>query len=100
MIVKKMNRIGRNYDNFTAHQLLFYVFSMMAITSAIGVISLKIQCAPFCLWSFTFFNVAAIWMLLEAEFLAIALSACLCWCGDGVIFICGDDDLILRVSRS
>ncbi len=54
----------------TVHILLFYFFAFIAVASAIGVITLRntIHCAVSLL--LTFFCVAALFVLLEAEFLA------------------------------
>jgi NADH-quinone oxidoreductase subunit J len=59
--------------NITAHQLLFYVFSTLAIASGIWVILSKNPVRAVLSLVFTFINMAAIWLLLEAEFLAIVL---------------------------
>jgi NADH-quinone oxidoreductase subunit J len=54
-------------------QIVFYTFSTMLVFSAIMVISVRnpVHSALFLVLSF--FSSAAIWLLLEAEFLAIAL---------------------------
>ena len=53
--------------------IVFYVFAAVMVFSAFMVITVKnpVQAALFLV--LTFFSCAAIWMLLEAEFLAIAL---------------------------
>lgn len=53
--------------------IVFYVFATVMVFSAFMVITVKnpVQAALFLV--LTFFSCAAIWMLLEAEFLAIAL---------------------------
>ncbi|MCW8899858.1 MAG: NADH-quinone oxidoreductase subunit J [Gammaproteobacteria bacterium] len=53
--------------------IVFYVFAGIMVFSALMVITVKnpVQAALFLV--LTFFSCAAIWMLLEAEFLAIAL---------------------------
>jgi NADH-quinone oxidoreductase subunit J len=54
-------------------ELLFYAFSALLIVAAVGVISARnpVHCALFLVWAF--FNSACIWLLMEAEFLAIVL---------------------------
>jgi NADH-quinone oxidoreductase subunit J len=53
--------------------LLFYVFAAVLVLAALGVITARnpVHCALFLV--FAFFNSAVIWLLLEAEFLAITL---------------------------
>src|SRR5512146_1300347 len=53
--------------------LLFYVFGAILVISALGVITARnpVHCALFLV--FAFLNSAVIWLLLEAEFLAITL---------------------------
>lgn len=57
----------------TVPQLAFYFFSTLAILSAIMVIFSKNSVRAVLYLIFTFFCMAGIWMLLEAEFLAIVL---------------------------
>jgi NADH-quinone oxidoreductase subunit J len=54
-------------------ELLFYAFSALLIIAAVGVITARnpVHCALFLVWAF--FNSACIWLLMEAEFLAIVL---------------------------
>jgi NADH-quinone oxidoreductase subunit J len=54
-------------------EILFYAFSAVLIVAAVGVITARnpVHCALFLVWAF--FNSAVIWLLLEAEFLAIVL---------------------------
>jgi NADH-quinone oxidoreductase subunit J len=54
-------------------EILFYAFSAVLVVSAVGVITARnpVHCALFLVWAF--FNSAVIWLLLEAEFLAIVL---------------------------
>ena len=54
-------------------EILFYAFSAALVVAALGVITARnpVHCALFLVWAF--FNSAAIWLLLEAEFLAIVL---------------------------
>ena len=54
-------------------QLLFYAFALVLFAAALGVITLRnpVHCA-LCL-VVTFFTSAAIWLLIQAEFLAIVL---------------------------
>lgn len=58
---------------FTAHQLLFYIFSAMAIASSFWVILSKNPVRAVLSLVFAFVNMAAVWILLEAEFLGIIL---------------------------
>jgi NADH-quinone oxidoreductase subunit J len=53
--------------------LLFYVFGAVLIAAALGVITARnpVHCALFLV--FAFLNSAVIWLLLEAEFLAVTL---------------------------
>jgi NADH-quinone oxidoreductase subunit J len=53
--------------------ILFYVFAAVLVVAALGVITARnpVHCALFLV--FAFFNSAVIWLLLEAEFLAITL---------------------------
>lgn len=53
--------------------LLFYVFAAMLVASAVGVITARnpVHCALFLVSAFM--HSAVIWLLLEAEFLAITL---------------------------
>jgi NADH-quinone oxidoreductase subunit J len=57
--------------NFT--EILFYVFSAVLVLAAIGVITARNPVHSALFLVFAFFNSAVIWMLLEAEFLAIVL---------------------------
>jgi NADH-quinone oxidoreductase subunit J len=54
-------------------EILFYVFAVFLIASAVGVITARnpVHCALFLVLAF--FNSAVIWLLMEAEFLAIVL---------------------------
>jgi len=54
-------------------EILFYAFSAVLVVAAVGVITARnpVHCALFLVWAF--FNSAVIWLLLEAEFLAITL---------------------------
>jgi NADH-quinone oxidoreductase subunit J len=56
-----------------AVQILFYVFAAVLVIAALGVITARnpVHCALFLV--FAFLNSAVIWLLLEAEFLAITL---------------------------
>ena len=53
--------------------LLFYVFSTVLVLSALAVITVRNPVHAVLFLVLTFFNSAAIWMMLEAEFLAIVL---------------------------
>jgi NADH-quinone oxidoreductase subunit J len=54
-------------------EILFYGFAALLIVAAMGVITARnpVHCALFLVWAF--FNSACIWLLMEAEFLAIVL---------------------------
>jgi NADH-quinone oxidoreductase subunit J len=54
-------------------EILFYFFSLVLVGAAVGVITARnpVHCALFLVLAF--FNSAVIWLLLEAEFLAIVL---------------------------
>jgi NADH-quinone oxidoreductase subunit J len=54
-------------------EILFYVFSVVLVVSAIGVITARNPVFSALWLVLAFFNSAVIWMLLEAEFLAIIL---------------------------
>ena len=57
----------------TITEILFYAFSAVLVVAALGVITARnpVHCALFLV--FCFFNSAVLWLLLEAEFLAIVL---------------------------
>jgi NADH:ubiquinone oxidoreductase subunit 6 (subunit J) len=54
-------------------QLLFYGFSLVLLAAALGVITLRNPVHSALCLVLTFFTAAAIWLLVEAEFLAIVL---------------------------
>jgi NADH-quinone oxidoreductase subunit J len=54
-------------------EILFYAFALVLLASAIGVIGLKNPVHSALCLVVTFFSAAAVWLLLEAEFLAIVL---------------------------
>jgi len=55
------------------YDLLFYVFAFLLVSSAIAVISVKNSVHSVFYLIFAFFNVAGLFVLLGAEFLAMAL---------------------------
>jgi NADH-quinone oxidoreductase subunit J len=57
----------------TFTEILFYVFSAVLVVAALGVITARNPVYSALWLVFAFFNSAIIWMLLEAEFLAIVL---------------------------
>ena len=57
----------------TIVNILFYLFSAVLIGSAIGVITARNPVHAALFLVFSFFNSAVLWLLLEAEFLAIVL---------------------------
>ena len=56
-----------------AQDTIFYFFSAVLILSALGVITFRNPVYAALLLVLAFFSAAGIWLLLEAEFLAIAL---------------------------
>jgi NADH-quinone oxidoreductase subunit J len=54
-------------------KILFYLFALMAVTSALGVITSRNPVHAVLFLVLTFFTVAVLWLLLQAEFLAILL---------------------------
>ena len=54
-------------------QILFYVFGFVLLLAAVGVITVKNPVHSALCLVLAFFSAAAIWLLLEAEFLAIVL---------------------------
>jgi NADH-quinone oxidoreductase subunit J len=54
-------------------EILFYAFSGVLLVSAVGVITARNPVHAALFLVFSFFNSAVLWMLLEAEFLAIVL---------------------------
>jgi NADH-quinone oxidoreductase subunit J len=54
-------------------QILFYAFALVLLAAALGVITLKNPVHSALCLVLTFFTAAAIWLLIEAEFLAIVL---------------------------
>ena len=57
----------------TPIELVFYLFSTVLILSALAVITVRNAVYAALFLVLTFFSAAAIWMLLETEFLAITL---------------------------
>ena len=55
------------------YEIVFYVFSLVMLGAAIAVISVRNPVYAALYLVLAFFSAAAIWMLLEAEFLAIIL---------------------------
>jgi len=53
--------------------ILFYLFASVLTVAALGVITVKNSVHAALLLVLTFFTAAALWLLLQAEFLAIAL---------------------------
>ena len=53
--------------------VLFYIFALLLVVSALKVITSRNPVASALFLVLAFFNAAAIWMLLQAEFLAILL---------------------------
>lgn len=54
-------------------EILFYAFSGVLLVSAVGVITARNPVHAALFLVFSFFNSAVLWLLLEAEFLAIVL---------------------------
>lgn len=57
----------------TAIQLLFYVFALLAVASAVMVVTAQNPVRSVLSLVATFFAMAGIWMLLQAEFLSLIL---------------------------
>src|SRR6187397_1880036 len=57
----------------TITEILFYVFSAVLVVAALGVITARNPVHAVLFLVFAFFNSAVLWLLLEAEFLAIVL---------------------------
>jgi len=55
------------------YEIVFYMFSLVMLAAAVMVISVRNPVYAALYLVLTFFSAAAIWMLLEAEFLAIVL---------------------------
>ncbi len=55
------------------YEIVFYVFSLVMLSGAVMVITVRNPVYAALSLVLTFFSAAAIWMLLEAEFLAIVL---------------------------
>jgi NADH-quinone oxidoreductase subunit J len=53
--------------------LAFYLFASVAVVAALGVISLRNSVHAVLSLVLTFFSIACVWLLLDAEFLALAL---------------------------
>ncbi|HFD12649.1 MAG TPA: NADH-quinone oxidoreductase subunit J, partial [Crenotrichaceae bacterium] len=53
--------------------LIFYIFSAILIASALAVITVRNPVHAVLFLVLTFFTCAAIWLMMEAEFLAITL---------------------------
>ena len=54
-------------------EILFYVFAAVLVVAAVGVITARNPVHAALFLVFAFFNSAVIWLLMEAEFLAIVL---------------------------
>jgi NADH-quinone oxidoreductase subunit J len=59
--------------NFDSQTILFYIFALVLLISGFKVISTKNPVHAALFLVLAFFNAAGIWMLLQAEFLSIAL---------------------------
>lgn len=57
----------------SVEQIVFYLFATIAIVSALGVVTVRNSVQAVLCLVLTFFSVAVLWMLLEAEFLAVVL---------------------------
>ena len=55
------------------YEIVFYTFSLVMLGAAVMVITVRNPVYAALFLVLTFFSAAAIWMLLEAEFLAIIL---------------------------
>ncbi len=61
------------FSQFMFKDLVFYVFSLILVLAAIGVITSRNPVHAALLLILAFFTAAGIWVLLKAEFLAISL---------------------------
>jgi NADH-quinone oxidoreductase subunit J len=59
--------------NLPWNLILFYVFAGVLVSAALGVISVRNSVHATLLLVLTFFTSAALWLLMQAEFLALAL---------------------------
>jgi NADH-quinone oxidoreductase subunit J len=57
----------------TMAEILFYAFSAVLVVAAVGVITARNPVHAALFLVFAFFNSAVLWLLMEAEFLAIVL---------------------------
>jgi len=57
----------------TVESLVFYLFASLTVLGAVGVITVRNAVQAVLCLVLTFFSAAALWMLLEAEFLAVTL---------------------------
>ena len=62
-----------NATHVTFQFVCFWAFALVAVVSALGVITLKNSVHAVLSLVLTFFSTACIWLLLQAEFLGIAL---------------------------
>mgnify|MGYP003541742303 CR=1 FL=1 len=70
-----------------AQDTIFYFFSAVLILSALGVVTFRNPVYAALLLVLAFFSSAGIWLLLEAEFLAITLVLVYV----GAVMVCSDD---------
>jgi len=69
-----MRRTGKNKnDDMNSTTALFYVFSAVLLGASFGVITARSTVHAALYLVLAFFSAACVWMLLKAEFLAIAL---------------------------
>jgi len=69
-----MRRTGKkNNDDMNSTTALFYVFSAVLLGASFGVITARSTVHAALYLVLAFFSAACVWMLLKAEFLAIAL---------------------------
>ncbi|AKE52991.1 NADH-quinone oxidoreductase subunit J [Kangiella geojedonensis] len=57
----------------TVESLVFYLFASLTVLGAVGVITVRNAVQAVLCLVLTFFSAAVLWMLLEAEFLAVTL---------------------------
>ncbi|GAA4347413.1 NADH-quinone oxidoreductase subunit J [Kangiella taiwanensis] len=57
----------------TVESIVFYVFAALTVIGALGVITMRNAVQAVLCLVLTFFSAAVLWMLLEAEFLAVTL---------------------------
>ena len=71
--LQQIKQQTRSIDNMTFIDIIFYIFATILIVAALGVITSRNPVRSALSLVLAFFACSALWILLEAEFLAIAL---------------------------